>query len=73
LDKDWDNGSAVRNQKIPDYKVYEDRYCQGYINILKRSKKYKQYLGLILKPGGPRPAKKDESMYSEQGSRKCCN
>ena len=64
------------NQHIPDYKVYEDKYCQGYIGILKKCKRYNQYLKAILKPGGIRPQKRvandahqHESMYSE-GSRK---
>jgi hypothetical protein len=62
---------------MPDYRVYQDKYAQGYIGILKKNKKYKQYLNVILRPGGIRPqrkivqdALKSDSMYSDQGSRK---
>jgi hypothetical protein len=54
-----------------DYKVYEDKFSSGYIGMLKKQKRYQQYLKLIIKPGGPRaPSKKDsaqrtESMYSD--------
>lgn len=62
-----------------DYKVYEDKFSSGYIGMLKKQKRYQQYLKLILKPGGPRPpTKKDsqhgmqqdraESMYSDKGA-----
>ena len=44
---------------MPDYKVYEDKFCQGYIGILKKSKRYRQYLNVILKPGGIRVSKKE--------------
>jgi hypothetical protein len=37
--RDWDDGFAI--QHMPDYKVYEDKYCQGYIGILKKKKRYK--------------------------------
>ena len=56
LGKDWDDGFTA--QHMPDYKVYEDKYCQGYIGILKKSKRYKQYLHAILRPGGIRPQRR---------------
>ena len=75
LPKEWNEGFAVEPMK--DYKVYEDRFSSGYIGMLKKSKRYQDYLKLILRPGGIRaPAKKlsephrAESMYSDKGSRK---
>jgi hypothetical protein len=45
-----------------DYKVYEDKFSSGYIGMLKKQKRYQQYLKLIIKPGGPRaPSKKDSA------------
>lgn len=62
---------------MPDYKVYEDKFCQGYIGILKKSKRYRQYLNVILKPGGIRVSKKEaqktDSMMSDGTSRKKLN
>jgi len=40
---------------MPSYKVYEDKYCQGYIDILKKKRRYNKYMNVILKPGGIRP------------------
>ena len=74
---EWDDGFT--NSHLPDYKVYEDKYCQGYIGILKKNRKYKQYINVIMKPGGIRPLRKRDlnelpqadSMYSDgNGSRK---
>ena len=71
--QDWDDNlcSAI----IPDYKVYDDKYCQGYIGILKKNRRYKQYLNVIMKPGGIRPMKKMGAAYNdtmEDRSRKNC-
>ena len=67
---------------MQDYKVYEDKFSSGYIGVLKKQKRYQQYLKLILKPGSIRPVKKvpiehgpgfpnrSDSVYSEKGSRK---
>lgn len=72
MPREWDEGFAVEHMK--DYKVYEDKFSSGYIAMLKKSKRYQDYLKLILRPGGIRPhAKKpteplrSESIYSDNG------
>lgn len=59
---------------MPEYRVYHDKYAQGYISVLKKNKKYKSYISAIMKPGGIRPVRKPmhldgrvkaESLYSE--------
>ena len=43
---------------MPEYRVYEDQYAQGYVGVLKKNKRYKQYLNMISRPGGIRPIRK---------------
>ena len=38
-----------------------DKYCQGYIGILRKNHRYKQYIKAIMKPGGIRPMKKNKN------------
>eukprot|EP00347_Sterkiella_histriomuscorum_P021246 403334687 len=74
--RDWDEGFTSQN--MPDYKVYEDKYCQGYIGILKKKKRYNLYMNAIKRPGGIRPARRfmneiggqQESMYSDNSPAK---
>ncbi len=72
LAREWDNHLTGTGTDIPDYRVYADKHAQGYISILKKSKRYKQYLGAIMKPGGIRPLRqkqeitKSDSIYSDK-------
>ena len=40
----WDD---TVNSYVPEYRVYNDQFAQGYIETLKKKKRYKQYLNMI--------------------------
>ncbi len=50
---EWDDNNS--HATIPEYNILEDQFCQGYIGMLKKNKKYKAYLNQVSQPGGLRP------------------
>ena len=40
----WDD---TVSSNVPEYRIYNDHYAQGYIETLKKQKRYKHYLNMI--------------------------
>ena len=45
----WNDGIAVQESKIPEYRVAEDKFASGYLAGLKRQKRLKGYLNMVYK------------------------